>query len=256
MKIYQKNLSDTDKYIKNHLKFSLEDKEPQYEYFINLIEKYKKVSSTTKILEIGTGTGWFPILCKKNGIECKGIEISPQLIDFAKKLGNSNNISPDIELGNIEEPIGFSKYDVILATSVFEHVEFWEKGIKNAYDALKPGGLLIFNSTNKFALKSGEYPYLPLYGWLPDVLRYKIRIYFQDKDIMKLGIDFNQFTFFKLRKFFFNVGFSEVYDVLDFSPITEINYFESLVLNSCKKNYILKNLLLFFFPVTSFICIK
>jgi hypothetical protein len=33
----------------------------------------------------------------------------------------------------------------------------------------------VINHPNKFSLKSGEYAF-PLYGWLPNSLRYKLRI--------------------------------------------------------------------------------
>ena len=135
--------------------------------------------------------GWFPILCKANGLQCKGLEISPQLIKAAIELGAENGIEPDIELGNVEETdIGTGQYDVIVASSVFEHVERWRDGLKRIYQALRPGGVLFFESSNKFSLKPTEYP-IPFYGALPDRMRYRLRIMAQGPEIMKLGIDFN-----------------------------------------------------------------
>lgn len=104
---------------------------------------------------------------------------------------------------------------MVIAETVFEHVEHWHKGLINVFRALKPGGLLLFVSTNKYSLISTEYNF-PFYGWLPDKWRYRLRRFLQGHDIMKLGIDFNQFTYSQLRRFFKQVGFSEVLDWIDF----------------------------------------
>jgi SAM-dependent methyltransferase len=223
------------------------------------IRQFKPVDMNTVMLEIGTGTGWFPILCKKNGIDCRGLEISPQLVQYAKDFGKKCGVEPDIEMGNIEDvSMGPSQYDVIIASSVFEHVQFWRKGLEKVYAALKPGGLFYFVSTNKFCLHSGEYRF-PLYGWLPDKLRYGLRIALQGPDIMKLGIDFNQFTYGQLRRYFIRLGFRKVLDpvdVIDPDNLRNPKAWKSHILKIVKKHKALKPLFLSFAPTTYFICIK
>ena len=179
------------------------------------ITPFKAIDENTDMLEVGVGTGWFPILCKKKGLRCKGIEISRQLVEYAHEYGGRYGIEPDIELGNIEETeIGESRYDVIIATSAFEHVERWREGLGKIHRALRPGGLFYFYSTNKFSFRSGEFDF-PLYGWLPDAWRYRLRVSRQGEEIMKLGIEFNQFTFPQLRRAFRELGYTTVYDRLD-----------------------------------------
>jgi len=259
VKIYHEKLPEISRYIEIHKDIKLEDHKNTFNVMLERIKRFKGIDKNTKILEIGTGTGYFPLLCKKEGINCKGLEISPQLIGFAQRLGQKYGIEPDIELGNIEEAdIGTSEYDVIIAESVFEHVEHWQKGLKRIFDALKPGGLLLFVSTNKFALKSGEYNF-PLYGWLPDKWRYLLRKYRQGEDIMKLGIDFHQFTYIQLRRFFYNLGFSKVLDWIEFidpDVLAHPTLLKKILLKTLKRAKPLKSLALFFSPVTSFICIK
>jgi len=193
MKIHY-DLRHVDEYVKQQSRIGLEDLEYQFENTIKRISKFKRIDSDTRILEVGTGSGWFPILCKKSGIFCEGLEICSQFVEYGKTFGKKYGIEPNIKLGNIEEAdIGISKYDIVIALSTFEHVEHWQKGIQRIYDALKPSGLFYFYSTNKFSLRSGEYPF-PFYGWLPNTWRYRIRIVRQGEDIMKLGVDFNQFS--------------------------------------------------------------
>ena len=73
---------------------------------------------------------------------------------------------------------------------------------------------MFFESTNKFSFTSGEYDY-PFYGWIPNRLRYKFRIAKQGPDIMKLGVDFHQFSHPGLRREFKRAGFSRILDRVD-----------------------------------------
>ena len=213
----------------------------------------------TKILEVGTGTGWFPILCKINGIPCEGIDICPQLVDYAFEFGAANGVKPDIRLGNIEEEdIGHSKYDIIIALSAFEHVEHWESGLRKIHDALKPGGLFYFYSTNRFSLRSGEFN-MPFYGWLPDRWRYRIRIARSGEQIMKLGIDFNQFNHFQLKRFFQKLGYEKVIDqfgIVDIPDLVRRSWWKVVVLKLFHLIKPFRWLGLVFSGGTLFICIK
>ena len=258
MQIYHEQISDVTRYIDRHRHIALEHKRPDYEKYLRHIRKFHKVDPTTNILEIGTGTGWFPLLCKANGLRCKGLEISPQLVEYAKELGAQNGIEPDIELGNIEDTdLGDNRYDVIVAMSVFEHVEHWEVGLRKLFKALKPGGLMLFESTNKFSFTSGEYPEFPLYGWLPDALRYKLRSAVHGPDIMHLGIDFNQFRYPMLRKELRKVGFREIYDRLALVEPERIQSpIKRMGAKFCRDFRPLGMVVLTFMPTTNFACIK
>jgi len=259
VKIHQEELSDVTRYLERHREIPLEDKEDDFALIMGKIKAVKPIDEHTEILEIGVGTGWIPILCKKKGLRCKGIEISPQLVEFAYEYGRKYGIEPDIELANIENAeIGESRYDVIIATSVFEHVEHWRQGLERIYRALRPGGAFFFLSTNRLSLRSEEY-HFPLYGWLPDSWRYRLRVWRQGEDIMKLGIDFNQFTYPLLRRAFKELGYSKIYDRLDLlclgsRPTSNSGKKRML----CMVNRIrpLRHLVLLFSPGTVFICTK
>jgi ubiquinone/menaquinone biosynthesis C-methylase UbiE len=258
MQIHHEAPSDVLAYIAKFGSISLEEKTPQFENFLKVIRAHTPLTPETEILEVGTGTGWFPLLCKARGLKCKGLEISPQLIDVAHEVGRRYGLEPDIELGNLEDyqlPDDF--YDVVLASSVFEHVEDWRTGIYKLYRTLKPGGLLYFESTNKFSLTSGEYAGIPLYGWLPDSWRYGFRKIVHGPDIMKLGIDFHQFRHGVLRREFEKVGFRQVMDRVDASR--EENVSSNLrrnIVRISKEYPLAKALALTFAEATRFVCIK
>jgi SAM-dependent methyltransferase len=256
MRIHQDEPVAIRDYIEKHRNVTLEDEEPTFKNYIGRITKFIPVDASTKMLEIGVGTGWFPILCKSKGLSCKGLDISPHLIEYAMALGAQFGVEPDLELANIEEyDLGRERYDVIIASSVFEHVERWEIALQKVYDALRPGGVFFFESTNKFSLKSAEYNF-PLYGWLPDWARYRLRMALQGPDIMHLGIDFNQFRYGQLRHIFEDMGYRRIVDRVDLAdPSTKTGWQRSL-LETAKKSRAVKTLMLTFIEVTTFVCVK
>jgi 2-polyprenyl-3-methyl-5-hydroxy-6-metoxy-1,4-benzoquinol methylase len=259
MRIHAEEIPDVTRYIEIHKRVRLEDNEAEFASTMSRLRSFVTIDSNTNMLEVGTGTGWFPIRCKQKGLHCKGLEISWQLVEYAKAFGASYGIEPDIELANIEEAdLGHSTYDVIIAASVFEHVQDWKTGLGKIYDALKPGGLLYFNSTNRFAPISQEY-YFPLYGWLPDAWRYRLRAWRQGEQILKLGIDFNQFTYPQLRRAFIDLGFSKVMDfteALDPNRLNNPTLWKKVILRSVKGSKPIRQMALTFAPSTTFFCIK
>lgn len=256
MKVHNEPLSDVVRYLdsKNHL--TLENMRPDYDSYMRVVRRFIEVAPQTRILEIGTGTGWFPLLCKLDGLACKGLEISPQLVEHARELGRQHGVEPDIELGNIEETAPeANRFDAVIANSVFEHIEHWPKALRHIYDALKPGGMFFFISTNKFSLKSYEYDF-PFYGWLPDAWRYRLRIARQGPDIMKLGIDFNQFTYPQLRRAFRKAGFSKIYDRVQVMDISGFSGPKRAAGKLLKNVPPIKGTYLLFCGATLFVCIK
>lgn len=260
MHIHYEELSDVNRYIENHSNNTLEEHTPTLENILTNIKRFSSLNGNAKILEIGVGTGWFQIYCRQQGLNIKGLEISPQLIEVANEFAKTYGVELDVSVGNIEQTeIGESEYAVIVASSVFEHVENWQKGIKKIFNALKPGGVFYFDSTNKFSFVSGEYKSFPLYGWMPNSWRYRLRKARQGEDIMKLGIDFHQFTYPQLRRFFKHAGFSTVMDAIDFKDLQNskgMRPWKRMAYTSLKRSKPLKHLTLTFVPATIFICIK
>jgi 2-polyprenyl-3-methyl-5-hydroxy-6-metoxy-1,4-benzoquinol methylase len=258
MKIHYEATTDVTKYIDNHGTIALEQRTQQFENYTRAISRYTEITPQTKILEIGTGTGWFPIFCALRGLSCKGLEISPQLIELARENGRQRGVEPDIELGNLEDyPLPPNFYDVVMASSVFEHVEDWRTGVGKVYETLRPGGVLFFESTNKFSFTSGEYTGIPLYGWLPNSWRYALRKRVEGDDIMKLGIDFHQFTHSCLRNEFKRLGFSRVLDRVDVADEAYVSTgLRRNVVRAAKQFGLARSMALTFAEATRFICIK
>lgn len=259
MRIHQEDLSDAARYIESRRHLRLEDQAPPIENILGAIGRFHPLGPETEMLEIGVGDGWFQIYCKQKGLRVRGLEISPQLLEISREIGRRHGVELDLQLGNVEESdLGRGRYDVVVARSIFEHVELWQQGVRRIYDSLKPGGIFYFDSTNKFSFTSGEYDF-PLYGWMPNSWRYRLRRARQGDDIMKFGIDFHQFTYPQLRRYFRRVGFSQVMDLVDFKDLDAIRsggQWKRAVLGTLKRASPLKHVALNFVPATVFICIK
>lgn len=257
MEIYAEELSDVSRYIDNHQEAPLTSYERRFESYLRPLRRFVEITSESEILEIGTGPGWFPILCALRGLRCKGLEISPQLIEAAKQTGRAYGVEPDIALGNLETyPLLPSLYDVVIASSVFEHVEDWRLGVRKVYETLKPGGVMFFESTNKFSFTSGEYTGVPLYGWFPNAWRYALRKNVHGPDIMKLGIDFHQFRHSLLRREFERVGFTAVYDRIDLADEKHVSTgFRRAVVRASRFRPV-RAAALTFAEATRFVCVK
>jgi SAM-dependent methyltransferase len=256
MKIYEEPLSDVTRYLQNNGNKTVEDMREEYNGYLKLIRQFVNVSPDTKILEIGTGTGWFPLIAKMEGLNVRGLEISRQLVQNARQWGQSIGVDPDIQLGNAEEAdIGDSEFDVIVANSVFEHIERWEVALGRVYKALKPGGILFFASTNKWCPISYEYE-MYFYSYMPDRMRYKFRQLIAGPEIMKLGIDFNQFTYPQLRRAFQQAGFREVMDRLDVVNADRFSGLKGFLIGVAKANRPLRWTILNFCDSTLFVCRK
>lgn len=258
MEIHQDALSDVERYVQGHKDIPLEQKERDFDQLLRYLQQFLPIDSSLKMLEVGTGMGWVPIIAKKRGWNLTGLEIAPGLIEAGRAYGRRYGYEPELILGNIETyDLGENVYDVIIANSVFEHVENWEVGLRQLYRALKPGGYLFFESTSKWSFTSGELPQMPCYGWLPNWMRYRLRMMLHGADIMKNGIDFHQFTYSGLRRHFNKLGFREIHDRVDLArPDTILNPTKRRVLEWCKETGVVKSLVLTFFEVTTFVCRK
>lgn len=192
--------------------------EPAFDHIIKILSRYHLIGPETQMFEVGAGLGWFEIIAAQRGLSCSAIDHNPVIRDAALDLARLHAVEVDIALGSVEDvDLGTNRYDVIIATSVFEHVRRYESGLARIYQALRPGGVFYFYSTNKFSLRSGEYPDFPLYGWLPYAGRRRIRVARQGPAIVESGgIDFNQFTYWGLVRHLKSLGFTRVVDRVDY----------------------------------------
>jgi ubiquinone/menaquinone biosynthesis C-methylase UbiE len=92
-----------------------------------MIDKYL---TGKKVLVVGCGRGSFlASLVEKNGCICHGVDISPEMIAFARE----NNPGPDYRvIDSAQLPFGDSEFDFVIFTYVLHHVDDLERTIAEA----------------------------------------------------------------------------------------------------------------------------
>jgi 2-polyprenyl-3-methyl-5-hydroxy-6-metoxy-1,4-benzoquinol methylase len=135
-----------------------------FNQILDLIEERKKIG---KLLDVGTGCGFFLIAAQKRGWEVKGIEPSVQSVEVARKKGL------DVFNGTLREFYGSGQLDVITFINVLDHsAEPW-KEIDRARNLLKSGGLIYIRFPNGF-LHTRIYRLALKYGLANEIQKFLV----------------------------------------------------------------------------------
>ena len=100
-----------------------------------------------RILDIGSGPGYFLLHGKNRGWETLGIEPSTQAADYSRSLGL--NVINDFFNEHSAKDIG--EFDVVHMSEVLEHIPSPADLVQLVYRILKPGGVLCALVPNEYS---------------------------------------------------------------------------------------------------------
>lgn len=111
-----------------------------------------------KILDIGTGPGFFPIILSSDNVEIIGIDCAPEMLREAEKNAKIYGIKAEFLLSDTEDlPFEDNTFDVIINRNVAWTIIEAEKAYKEWHRVLKSGGhLLIFDANWNIRLFNEE----------------------------------------------------------------------------------------------------
>jgi demethylmenaquinone methyltransferase / 2-methoxy-6-polyprenyl-1,4-benzoquinol methylase len=125
-----------------------------------------KSSAPRVILDVATGTGDFAIQALTlNPDKVFGIDISEGMLEVGRKKLRERNLTGKIELqkGDSENlPFEENKFDAVTVAFGVRNFENLEKGLREIFRVLKPGGKLIvleFSRPKAFPMKQGYSVY-------------------------------------------------------------------------------------------------
>lgn len=121
-----------------------------FSYIIELLSL--KEDKVTTLLDLGCGTGWTSIMINKLGIEVTAVDISDDMIAIARENAIKENNLPQGKIkfivSDIEEINFKNQFDRVLIYDGLHHCPNEQKVLKNAYQALKPGGIILIVEPN------------------------------------------------------------------------------------------------------------
>ena len=100
------------------------------------------------VLDIACGAGYGSnMLGKAGAVRVDAVDISEQLIDYAKKNYELKNIN--FQTGDVRSFKSDIQYDVIVCFETIEHVDDYNKTLANLRTLLKEDGMLLVSSPNR-----------------------------------------------------------------------------------------------------------
>lgn len=106
------------------------------QYIFNLAQ----IRAGEKVLDIGSGRGWFCLHAASRGAEVTALDLSEANLERIKQMDSRINTL----LADAAEPDGLlEKYDLLVALEVLEHIVDPAKALEHWKNLLKPGGRLL-----------------------------------------------------------------------------------------------------------------
>ena len=138
--------------------------------------KYLPQGRPLRVLDIGTGTGFFACLMAEEGHEAIGIDLTPEMIRHAEHMAAVLGVHADFRIMDAENPaFAAESFDVLVTRNLTWTLPHIEKAYREWYRVLKPGGVLInFDADYNAALDDDEEHELPenhAHMLVPDFLK-------------------------------------------------------------------------------------
>lgn len=107
-------------------------------------EKQLPIDRPLKILDLGTGTGFFCFLLGAAGHSVTGIDLTEEMIAEAKRTSELLDIPADFYVMDAENPsFQPGSFDVLVTRNLTWGLPHLENTYRNWHGLLKPGGILI-----------------------------------------------------------------------------------------------------------------
>lgn len=132
----------------------LSNSEAQKQRFRRQLRAFLKASGLRqtyglKVLEVGSGLGFFLDVCEEFGISAVGCDIDAQAVRYANREHNR------VRLGTLDSFYGDNTFDAIFAFNLIEHLPHPKSFFEEAHRILRPGGTLVLETPLRESLFHG-----------------------------------------------------------------------------------------------------
>lgn len=110
----------------------------------------------TKLLDVACGEGSFAVAMTKQGYQVTGIDQSQQMVDLARVRAEEADVQVDFLVEDMRDLTFKNEFDLV--TCIFDSMNYLltikdlQDAIRCAFEALKPGGLYIFDMNTIYGL--------------------------------------------------------------------------------------------------------
>ncbi len=111
-----------------------------------------------KILDVGTGTGFFSVLLGRNGYKMTGIDITPTMVEEAKREARKFKVKANFLVMDAQKlEFEDGTFDAIITRNLTWTLPDVEKAYQEWFRVLRPGGRLInYDANYANALRQGD----------------------------------------------------------------------------------------------------
>jgi 2-polyprenyl-6-hydroxyphenyl methylase/3-demethylubiquinone-9 3-methyltransferase len=169
------NTTDTvrEKYLAYNAERNAGDR--RYDGFRNELKYFRRArpfGPGLKFLDVGCGPGLFTEFMTEQGVEGAGVDIDRSLVATAQARLDDRGLKARFLVGRVEQlPYRDGSFDICVANSILEHAVDWAATLREVTRVLRPGGLLVFYTTNRLHPFQQEVNHFPFYPWLPARLK-------------------------------------------------------------------------------------
>lgn len=116
----------------------------KHELWLEEFERHIPMDKKLKILDVGTGTGFFALLLAAKGHQVTGIDLTENMIEEAKKISRETGLTADFYVMDAENPnLPVKSFDVIVSRNLTWTLPHLAQAYQSWHRLLKPNGIFI-----------------------------------------------------------------------------------------------------------------
>lgn len=119
---------------------------PHQPLYLDKVVSYLSGAGARTVLDAGCGDGNFTQSVAERGFDVYGIDMSESGIKRAQERPSGTFVRASLYDPLTQAVPGITTFDAVMAVEVVEHLYAPRIFVQNAYDALRPGGLLVITT--------------------------------------------------------------------------------------------------------------
>jgi 2-polyprenyl-6-hydroxyphenyl methylase/3-demethylubiquinone-9 3-methyltransferase len=218
------------------------------ETIVGRVEPFMTRPRPWSVLDVGAAQGRSLVALAKLGHDAHGVEPSPDALRVAGEFAAHSGVTIDIRHGFAESiPFPDGSFDLVIATSVIEHVGDVRATLREVARVLRPEGIFWFSVSSAMSPSSqNEIRRFPGFGWYPDRLKRRIMYWARDNKPELIGHTqwpaINWFTPWKAKALLHEAGFEGVVDRWQLRGATEDTGLRGRAIGTVKQHRLLRYL--------------